>query len=159
MMPWPYALLRKYPLEPSAVPERPWWRHHAGGWTRRDKQELWLSPPLGDLPTRRELLLRAAQVDATQPLAEPPIRAGQVWAFATESGSWLEVVVVVSGARRGLAVVAIDSGMAPVYITPGWVEGVQVARRPAFLVADPLYPLCAPWAPVATKPHTVAESA
>lgn len=148
MIAWPAQIAQQYPLPRDAVPTRPWWRHHGGGWTRRDGREVWVhAGHAPDSDERAMLETRAARLDQTSPLLAPQIRVGQVWAFATSDG-WATSCVLTVSLLGGAGMVDFGRGFCALRITPGWVEGDNVHRRPALLVADIHAPLCAPWAPV-----------
>lgn len=92
----------------------------------------------------RRPLHQIEQIDADHPLPFPGLRTGQVWALPFPLGDEGFATLTVQSERRINGTITFDlGGRSP--LTPSQF----LARvRHAFLLADPICPHLAPWAPV-----------
>ena len=152
MKPWPMALRTAYPLPEDVHPMRPWWtwenlnpqkaddgvyRVPSYGWARGDGESVVVGLEKRCLDPESSYL---ADIDARKPLPRPPLRVMQVW--ADEQGN---AVVLLNVDKYGIALVANYLALGLGMSTSG-ITGFLQSDFP-FLVADPLCPDAAPWAP------------
>ena len=112
MKPIPDSLLPQN----GPIPGRPWWSYHPVGAIRTDGQTT-------------STLRWAEELDEKQPLPEPRLYPGQVW--ASLDGSWMDTINYVSEKEVKTSIKS---------------TGKPILERAAFLIFDPIGNQ-APWSP------------
>ena len=134
MTPWPEALQRLYPAPCDVVPNRPWWRHDARSRSYIRSRGSTDDRECNDIHKYDDNHVdTCAFIDKVAPLSHPGIRTGQIWADANGV-----TYVVPAGSQEML-------------------QYFDFQDRCPFLLADPICPHLAPWAPVEKGPDPRPE--